>query len=176
MKRREAIYNFVLISAGVMLLPSCGQQQSATIPLKNISLTGTEEKLLMQLTDLLIPKTNFVGATDVKATEFTLTMMDDCNPPDKQQLFKNGLVQFDKFSKHKYGKSFVDCTPAIQKELLKAIEAKKDIPENVAQFYATTKGYTLQAFMSSKEYLTDVAKYKIVPGSNFKGCVPVKQA
>ena len=81
-----------------------------------------------------------------------------------------------KFSKDKYGKSFMDCTPANQKELLTAIESKKDIPENVAQFYATTKGYTLQAFMSSKEYLTDVANYKMVPGSNFKGCVPVKQA
>lgn len=176
MKRREAIYNFVLISAGVILLPSCGEKQSATIHLKNISLTGAQEKMLMQLTDLLIPKTNFVGATDVMATEFMLTMIDDCNPPDKQQIFIDGLVQFDKFSKDKYGKPFADCTPAIQKELLTAIESKKDIPENVAQFYATTKGYTLQAFMSGKEYLTDIAKYKMVPGSNFKGCVKVRQA
>lgn len=176
MKRREAIYNFAFLSAGVIFLPRCGQQQSATIPLKNISLTGAEENLLMHLTDLLIPKTNFVGAKDVKATEFTLTMVDDCNPPDKQQLFKDGLVQFGKFSKDKYGKSFVECTPAIQKEMLTAIESKKDIPENVVLFYSTTKRYTLQAFMSSKEYLADVAKYKMVPGSNFKGCVQMKQA
>jgi len=174
MNRRDAIYNAVLLSAGVVLLPSCGGNDAVvSIPIKSFSLTGAEEKMMRSLADFIIPKTNFIGAADVKATEFTLKMVDDCYEPEKQKIFKDGLQQFYKSAKEKFGKSFDDCTDAQKKEWLTAMENKKGIPENVTQFYATTKRHTLQAFTSSKQYLTDVAKYKMVPGSNFKGCVPV---
>ena len=178
MNRREAIYNFVVLSTGVMILPSCGQNETttATIPLKNISLTAGEEKLVRQLSDLILPKTDFVGATDLKAPEFALMMIDDCYPPEKQKAFKEGLQQFDKMAKDKYGKIFTECSDVQKKEFLALMESKKDIPENVGQFYGAAKGLTIQAFTSSKDYLMGVAKYKMVPGSNFKGCVPVKSA
>ena len=51
------------------------------------------------------------------------------------------------------------------------IENKKDIPEDLLKFYGTVKRYTVQSFTSSKEYLTDIRKYKMVPGPDFKGCV-----
>ena len=60
-----------------------------------------------------------------------------------------------------------------KKELLSFIENKKDVPENVAKFYETTKRHTVQALTSSQKYMTEIVKYKMVPGSNFKGCVPV---
>jgi hypothetical protein len=44
------------------------------------------------------------------------------------------------------------------------------------QFYKTTKRHTVQAFTTSKQYMTEVRHYKIVPGSNFKGCVPLTKA
>ncbi len=56
------------------------------------------------------------------------------------------------------------------------MEIKKDIPEYVVQFYQAEKKHIVQAFTSSKEYLADVAKYKMVLGGNFKGCVAVKKA
>ncbi|MEO6719824.1 MAG: gluconate 2-dehydrogenase subunit 3 family protein [Ferruginibacter sp.] len=177
MNRREAIYNFVVLTTGIMVLPSCGPNDNASgaIPLKNISLTAAEEKLVTQLSDLIIPKTDFIGATDIKAAEFTLMMVDDCYPPEKQKAFKEGLQQFDKMAKDKYGKSFINCTDAQKKEFLTAMESKKDIPENAGQFYGATRGLTIQAFTSSQQYLMGVAKYKMVPGSNFKGCAPVKK-
>ena len=177
MNRREAIYNFMVLSAGTVLLQSCGGgNETAAVTLKNFSLTGAEGQMMTQLADLIIPKTTFIGAADLKATEFTLKMVDDCYPPEKQKVFKDGLQQFDKLVKDKYVKSFIDCTDAQKKEWLGYIESKKDIPENVASFYQTIKRHTVQAFTSSKEYLTDVVHYKMVPGSNFKGCVPVSKA
>lgn len=176
MKRREAIFNFVVLSAGVIALPSCGQNEVAGIKLKNISLTAGEERLVRRLASLIIPKTDFIGAEEVKATEFTLMMVDDCYPPEKQILFKDSLQQFDTMAKDRFGKPFTECTPQQQHEFLSAMEHKKDIPENVTRFYETTKAFSIQAFTSSKEYLTGVAGYKMVPGSNFKGCVPVKKA
>ncbi len=174
MNRREAIYNFVIIGAGVMVLPSCGQKDAATIALKNFTLTGEEEQLVRQLSAFILPKNGFPGGEKVDATAFTLMMVDDCYPPEKQQVFKEGLQKFDELAKKKYGNSFASCSDVEKKEWLTYLENKKDVPENVAKFYEATKRHTVQAFTSSKEYLTDVVKYKMVPGSNFKGCVPVK--
>ena len=173
MNRRTAIRNVIIISAGAGLLPSCVGDDKSSIVLKNISITGSQEKMLAALTETIIPKTkNFIGANDLKAHEFLLTMIDDCTSPDDQKKFTDGLEAFDKLSHDKFGQLFTGYTAEQKKELLQAIESKKDVPEEVVKFYGTVKRYTVQSFTSSKDYLTDIRKYKIVPGSNFKGCVP----
>jgi len=174
MNRRTAIRSVIIISAGAGLLPSCVGGDKSLIVLKNISITGPQEKMLAALTEAIIPKTkNFIGAGDLKTHEFLLTMIDDCASPDDQKKFMEGLTAFDKLSHDKFGQLFTSYTPGQKKELLQAIGSKKDIPGDALTFYGTVKRYTLQSFTSSKDYLTDIRKYKIVPGSNFKGCVPV---
>ena len=173
MNRRTALRNVVIISAGSAILPSCMQQDKVAVSLKNISLTGSQEKLVAALSNAIIPKTNFIGAADVKAHEFALMMVDDCYAPDEQKNFTNGLTQFEKLAKDKLGKSFTSCSEAEKKSFLTTIENKVDTPEEAEQFYQAVKIFTVQAFTTSKEYMTEVRHYKIVPGSNFKGCVPV---
>jgi hypothetical protein len=176
MNRRTAIRNVVIISAGSTILPSCFQNDKTLFPLKNISLTGSQQGMLADLAETIIPKTkNFIGANDLKAHEFLLTMVDDCYKPEDQQKFTEGLKAFDKLSHDKHGQLFTGYTTEQKKDLLAAMEAKKDISEDALQFYQTVKRHTVQAFTSSKEYLIDVRHYKIVPGGNFKGCVPVKK-
>jgi Gluconate 2-dehydrogenase subunit 3 len=173
MNRRTAIRNVIIISAGAGLLPSCAGDDKISIVFKNISITSSQEKMLSALTEAIIPKTkNFIGASDLKAHEFLLTMIDDCTSPDDQKKFTDGLGAFDKLSHDTFGQLFTGYTAEQKKELLQSIESKKDVPEDVLKFYATVKRYTVQSFTSSKEYLTDIRKYKIIPGSNFKGCVP----
>jgi len=172
MNRRTAIRNVVIISAGAGLLPSCMQDDKSTISLKNISLTGSQEEMLAELTQTIIPQTkNFIGAKDLKAHEFVLTMVDDCGSPEDQKKFTDGLKSFDKLSHDKFGQIFKSYTPEQKQTLLSDIENKKDITEEALKFYGTVKHYTMQSFTSSKEYMTDIGKYNMVPGSNFKGCV-----
>jgi len=174
MKRRTAIRNVVIISAGASLLPSCMQESSSSIPLKHVSITGSQEQILAQLTEAIIPKTkNFVGANDLKAHEFMLTMIDDCVSPEEQKGFTEGLKDFDKLSHDKFGKAFSSFTPEQKRSLIADIEGKKDIAENVQKFYGTVKRYTVQSFTSSEKYMLDIRKYKQTPGGDFKGCVPV---
>ena len=174
MKRRTAIRNVVIISAGASLLPSCMQESSSSIPLKNISITGSEEQMLARLTEAIIPKTkDFIGANDLKAHEFVLTMIDDCVSPEDQKKFTEGLKEFDKLSHDKFGQVFTGFTAEQKRSMIADIEGKKDIPENVQKFYGTVKWYTIQSFTSSEKYLLDIRKYKQTPGGNFKGCVPV---
>lgn len=175
MNRRTALRNVMIVSAGAAFLPSCLQGDKAAIPLKNISITGSQEQMLAVLTETIIPKTkNFIGSKDLKAHEFLLTMVDDCFNPEDQQKFTNGLKAFDKLSHDKFGQLFTGYTPQQKHALLADIENKKDIPEDALKFYKTVKRYTVQSFTSSKEYMTDIRKYKMVPGPVFKGCVPVK--
>ena len=176
MNRRKAISNIVILSVGAAVLPSCSQKDEEAVKFKNFSLKNDEVNMLGQLSDTIIPKTGAPGAPDVKAHEFILMMVDDCYEPEKQKMFTDGLKQFDKLAKDKYSTAFISCTAPQRKELLTAMEKEKDVPEDVLFFYETTKRHTVQAFTSSKEYMTDVLKYNLVPGSDFKGCVPVKKA
>ena len=44
--------------------------------------------MLAELAETIIPKTkNFIGAKDLKAHEFLLTMVDDCMAPEDQKVF-----------------------------------------------------------------------------------------
>jgi len=172
MNRRSAIRNVVIISAGAGLLPSCMHENKSSIPLKNITVSGSQQDMVAELAEAIIPKTkNFIGAKDLRAHEFVLTMVDDCSSPDDQKKFTDGLKAFDKLSHDKFGQLVTSLTLKQKKELLTDIENKKDIPEDALKFYGTVKRYTLQSFASSKEYMTDIRKYKMVPGPVFKGCV-----
>ena len=176
MDRRSSIKTLILLSAGTAFLPSCLQEEKkATVSVKNYKITGNDEDLVATLSDTIIPGGKTPGAKDVGAYSFALMMVDDCFSPDKQEQFTKGLKEFNDFSKKKVNTSFTKATLAQRNQVLQSIEDKKDVPENVAFFYHTMKGLTLEAFTKSKYYLTKVHVYQLVPGK-FYGCVPVKKA
>ncbi len=176
MNRRSSLKTLLIISAGAALLPSCLQdEKKSSNSLKNIKINGKDEELLSDLSETIIPKTDTPGAKDVSAHLFALMMIDDCYAPADQDKFVKGLKDFEDFSKKKFDKSFLKCSQSEKEEILKSIESKKDVQENVSFFYNSMKRLTIQAFTSSKYYLTKVQVYQLVPGK-FYGCVPVKKA
>ncbi|MEO8860807.1 MAG: gluconate 2-dehydrogenase subunit 3 family protein [Ginsengibacter sp.] len=176
MDRRSTLKALFIISAGAALIPSCFQQdKKSSLSLKNIKIDNGDENLLSELSETIIPKTNTPGAKDVKASAFALMMLDDCYAPADQDKFVKGMKEFDEFSKKKLNKSFVDCSATERLSVLKLIDDKKDVPENVSYFFNSMKRLTLQAYTSSEYYLTKVHVYQLVPGK-FYGCVPVKKA
>lgn len=177
MNRRTAIRNVVIISAGAAFLPSCMPDEKSSIVLKNISFTGQQEKMLAELSETILPKTkNFIGAKDLKAHEFVLTMVDDCTSPEDQKVFTEGMKSFEDACKKKWDNHFVKCSAQQQHEWLQLMEKKDGPPQNALKFYETVKHYTVQSFTSSKEYMLNIRKYNMVPGPGFKGCVPAANA
>lgn len=177
MKRRDAIKTLAIIGAGIAVLPSCNNNEpaSVTVPLKKLKISGSDQHLIDELSKTIIPKTkDFIGAEDLKSHEFVLKMMDDCQPPEKQQLFTDGLKAFKEVCDKKFNASFGKMDAPQRKALLKEMESGiKDDKNTAAQFYAFTKRYTLQSFTGSEKYMIGIKKYKMVPGSNFKGCVKI---
>jgi hypothetical protein len=176
MDRRSSIKTLLILSAGTAILPSCLQKEKkASVSVKNFKINANDEDIVSAVSDTIIPQGKTPGAKDVEAYQFALMMIDDCYAPEQQQKFTKGLKEFDDFSKKKFKKSFAKATPAERDGILKSIESKNNVPENVSFFYHTMKGLTLQGFTESKYYLTNVQVYELVPGK-FYGCVPVKKA
>ena len=176
MDRRSGIKTLLIISAGAILIPSCLQEdKKSTLSLKNIQVDGNDEELLATLSDTIIPKTDTSGARDVSAHLFALMMVDDCYAPDSREKFVKGMKGFEELSKKKFDKSFVKTSPEEKSQLLKTIENKNDINENVAFFYNNMKMLAIQAFISSQYFLTKMKAYQLVPGK-FYGCVPVNKS
>lgn len=173
MKRRTAIRNVIFFSAGAALLPSCVQQDSkVSVALKNFAITGKQEKLVEELSEFILPATAVPGGKQLASHQFILMMVDDCYKKEDQEKFVKGLQGFDNFSKKIVGDSFVAADAAKRTMLLKQVEAKENIPEEIKAFYDTAKRLTIQSFTGSKYYLTEVRKYEMVP-SRFHGCFPV---
>lgn len=182
MNRRTALKSFLYVSAGISLLPACLQDKGkASFLLKNIQVSGEQEKMLAELCETIIPKTSTPGAKDLSSHLFVLTMVDDCYTKEDQQTFTAGLKAFEDVVAKQYNTTFAACTTAQKAELLSALEQqlkqKKDTPAKPeAAFYAITKRLTIQSFTSSQYYLTKVQVYQLVPGPVYKGCVPVYKA
>ena len=176
MDRRSAIKNFLLVSAGVALLPSClqGSNQSS-VKLDYLEISGDQENMLADLTETILPKTTSPGAKDLSAHLFALVMVDDCFNNEGREKFQNGLKVFEAETKKRFSKTFTQLSAEEKTILLKDLEAKKEVPEEAVDFYNSVKGLTLQCFTTSQYFMTEVGKYEMAPG-RYHGCVPVKAA
>ena len=172
--RRKAIQQFLFVSAGIAFLPACLQddKSKSSVVLKNLQVSGQQEKNLAALTETIIPTTDTPGARDVSAHLFVLKMLDDCYKKEDQQKYLGGMEAFEKAVAAKFSKPFDQCSKTEQASILAGINGKKDTGE-LSFFYATTKKLTIQAYTTSKFYLTKLQVYKMVPGK-YQGCVPVK--
>ncbi|PWT74537.1 MAG: hypothetical protein C5B59_10990 [Bacteroidetes bacterium] len=174
MNRRAVLRNILLFSAGSVILPSCLHEKTkSSILLRNLQLSSDDEELMAELTETIIPKTDMPGAKDLSSHLFVLMMVDDCLSTNDQTKFMKGMEQFQSYSAKRLGKSFVESGPSERKTWVSEVEAKKNLPEELLSFYSHTKRLTIQSFLSSKYYLTNVQVYELVP-SRFHGCVPVK--
>ncbi len=176
MQRRTLLKQMMYVTGGVIFLPSClHHADKASILLKQISIDGDDEKTMAELCETIIPATDTPGAKDLSAHLFALMMVDDCYKKEDQQKFMKGLKAFNDKSKKDFNKSFVDLSPAEKQSLLDSLEAQKEGKDDLSYFYSTTKKLTIQAYTTSKFYLTKVQVYELVPG-RYHGCVPVKKS
>jgi hypothetical protein len=172
MNRRSAIRYFIIVGAGVALLPTCKPSPKKISAYNNIPIDEDQQALLASIAQTIIPDTNTPGAKEVSAHLFVLQMLNDCYEQKDRERFLKGMEQFNKDVKDKYKKSFVECSSDEQKTIVAAINAQKDAKDDASYFYNTFKGLTLQSYTTSKYYLTNVQEYKLVPGK-FKNSVPV---
>jgi gluconate 2-dehydrogenase gamma chain len=139
-----------------------------------------QARIVMEVAEIIIPKTDTPGAKDVGVPGFIDTMLKDCYKKEDQDRFLAGLTAFDEEAKKAYGDSFIYCKPEQQVELVKkthdaAIAEAKENREAKRPFILMTKELTLLGFFTSEPGATQVLQYEAVPGS-YKGCLPLSEA
>lgn len=175
MKRREAIKNLLIVTGGVIFLPSCLQdKKEASIPLKYLAIDAEGEKLLAELAETIIPATNIPGAKDTYAHVFALNMVDDCFEPEEQEKFTKGLKEVDSLAEDRFGRSFNQSAPAQREQVVAELEKRGDAGDELSSFYATYKKLIIQGYLNSRYVLTNVFKYELVPG-RYNGAAPVRE-
>lgn len=174
MQRRTLIKNLLIIAGGVVVLPSCrNEAEEPSIPLKHLKLTGSDEKLVAELGESLLPASNIPGAKDTYTHLYALKILDDCYEKKDQDQFLSGLKQIDELAKKKFDKRFVAAAPAQRGELLAELETRKkaESKEDIDVCYATLKNLTVRGYLTSQYVMTNVLKYELVPG-RYHPCVP----
>jgi Gluconate 2-dehydrogenase subunit 3 len=180
MHRRTVIKNLALIIGGAALLPACGRKEDkASVSLKNVVISADEEKLVGDISETIIPKTNTPGARDLNLHLFVFKMLDDCYKKEDQQAFMTGMGQFTDIVKNKCDKSFSDLSQQQREEILLNIEQDKDEkstanPKELKTFYGIIKGQSVNGYIKSKYFMTKQVVYELVPG-RYNARFPYKQ-
>jgi gluconate 2-dehydrogenase gamma chain len=142
--------------------------------------TEDQARIISEVVEIIIPKTDTPGAKDVGVPGFVDLMLKDCYNKEDQDRFLAGLTSFDEEAKKAYGDSFIYCKPEQQVELVTKVHAaalaeSKTNKEAKQPFILMAKELTLLGFFTSEPGATQVLQYIAVPGS-YKGCIPLAEA
>lgn len=157
MDRRSAIKQLFVLAGGMMIATSCStDSKSASIALNNIAFTASDEALLAEFVEAIIPKTDTPGAKELNLHLFVMKMLDDCHSPTDQETFLKGL----KDASHLSGKPATD------------IVAYFDTLDEDDVFFKLLKQRTVQGYLNSEYVMKNKLIYELVPG-RYDGAVKV---
>ena len=141
------------------------------------------------MAELIIPKTDTPGATEVKTAEFTDLMLTEWFDKSEKSRFLNGLGDVDVRAQKLFAKDFVDGTPAEQAQILTDLgsaltaESRSGRRQGLTgrgarpahSFYAVLRQLTLVSYYTSEAGATGELHFEIVPGM-YQGCSPLSHA
>jgi len=183
--RREALRKTALlmgaaVSASALTGILQGCKATPELTYKPVFFTEDQARIITEVAEIIIPKTDTPGAKDTGVPGFIDLMLKDCYKKEDQDRFIAGLTSFDEEAKKAYGDSFIYCKPEQQVELVTKVHAAalaeaKENKEAKRPFILMTKELTLLGFFTSEPGATQVLQYIAVPGS-YKGCIPLAEA
>lgn len=178
MDRRKALKHIGLLSGGIVMLPSCDfSKENVSRAMNKLKVTETQETLLEELVDAIIPATEIPGARELKVTDFVWVMVDDCVEKEVQNAFMSGLDRFKDEFKRVNGMSF---DASVQNDRVRGLEilaqgeseATRNADRDVATLVELAKAFAILGFNKSEYIMSEVMPYTLVPGKNPE-CRPV---
>lgn len=182
MNRRDALSSVAILLGGtiigseVFMLSGCNSSTQAVNDLFNLK----DVKLLDEIAETIIPKTETPGAKDAKTGAFMAMMVKDCYVPEDQKIFVAGLKKIDDEAKKSYALKFMELDTNQRKQLLTKIDAEqKDYTQNKKKeepthYFRMMKELTMLGYFTSEEGGSKQLKYIEVPG-RYDACIPYKK-
>lgn len=138
--------------------------EQATMPTTNaaaFSLTATQQKIIAEVAEMIIPKTNTVGAKDVGVPAFVEMMLKDCYLPPDHQRFLEGLTSLEQLK-------FLELNEAERRGALKMMEQQTKeqmkTPSKTVPFWRLMKELTLLGYFTSEAGVKASFEYVQIPG------------
>ncbi len=173
MQRRSAIKNLALTIGGTIVLPAWANAWSKeSLQNNTFKISYSQEALLAEIVETIIPKTDTPGAKELGADKFILKMVADCYDKKSQDIFAKGLVFVDELSKKENGKTFVESDSTQKLNTLKKMSTSQNSDDK--GFIQLVKGLTIDGYLVSEYVMTNLRIFEMVPG-RFHGCVPIKK-
>ncbi len=183
--RREALRKTALlmgaaVSASAMAGILNGCKSAPDLNYKPVFFTEEQARLVSELAEIILPKTDTPGAKEVGVPNFIDKMLNECYKKEDQERFLTGLTAFDEEAKKTFGDSFIYCKPEDQLAIVKkaneaAVKDKKENPKEKRPFFYMAKELTMLGYFSTETGATKVLQYEAVPGA-YKGCIPLSEA
>ncbi|WAC14940.1 gluconate 2-dehydrogenase subunit 3 family protein [Dyadobacter pollutisoli] len=164
MDRRSALIQMGVTAGGILAFTACRNNDKKTISSAYAKLGISEKEVgfLGDLAEVIIPSDPEVkgsDALDLKA--FVLLMVNDCMKKQDQEIYMIGLRAFQKSVENQDLKD-----KAMETAFIKGLSGNDENPEekSVKVFLLTTKQYTIQGFLTSKYFMTEIMPYEMMPG------------
>ncbi|MDI9312413.1 MAG: gluconate 2-dehydrogenase subunit 3 family protein [Limnohabitans sp.] len=182
MKRREVIKKSAIVLGASLSAPTLlsllkGCKSEPTIRWKPTFFTEKQAKLVSELTETIIPKTDLPGAKEVNVPQFIESYVAGVYKQEDRERFKKGLDAFAQKVKETSKDEFI-LLP--KEEQLKIAEQwnNQEVPPFKAggekTFFIMMKELTIVGYCTSQVGATQLLKYDPIPGS-YKGCIPFSE-
>ena len=184
MNRREALQ---LLATGALMQLAPGRlmaaMREARVVLATDAMQGTlnahQKALVAAMAEMILPRTDTPGATDVGASGFIDLILTEWYDDRDRARFLAGLADVDARTRALFGKDFVECSREQQAAILVTLGEKmvedadrmrghvrtsRGIPTEFDEnFYSMLRRWTLTAYFTSEAGATAELKFQIIP-------------
>ena len=181
MNRRKAILSIFLIGGGATA-GFTGYKWFNLHKTPDIAFLDTQEALVADLAETIIPATDTPGAKKAMAHVAVIAMIKQVADRKTQNLFIDGLKDVQSYASAQYNKPFGSLTSIQQQE---TVGHFRDEGKNYTgmmgkiknrfigkSFFHILKEYTTIAFCTSRAGATQTLAYDFIPGG-YHSCIPL---
>lgn len=150
------------------------------------SLNSHQYETVKTMAELIIPRTDTPGATDVGVADFIDLILTEWSDDGDRARFLDGISDVDSRSNNLFGKDFVACSPTGQSQILidlgEAMTEQASHAERFGRrafrggsdFYSMFRRFTLTAYYTSETGATKELGFEIIP-DGYDGCAPASK-
>jgi len=176
MNRRQILKYAVTLTGTALLAPIIGCSEKVlpiTEPSDALLFFKPEEfKVLTQLMDVILPKTDTPSASEVKVNYVLDQLLANVFDLEYRQSFTD---KFSQLSQYLTQNNFDTLSGSAQEKLLTSLESLPEAQRNNAYWsYLDIKQQTVTYYLSSEEIAENHLNYLPVPGE-YKPCVSVEE-
>ena len=173
MKRRDALKNiglsagFIIATPSVIsLLNSCNTNPNNRRP---IFLNKEQSKVLIDIVDIIIPKTDTPSANEVNVVEFLDKYYKEILDDNRQKWLKETYVSLLNLIKSNYSDTINDLTEDNYKDLLDNHMILNGESNDISELLKNIKSDTIWAYKISEFVGENVLAYDPIPGVAYCG-------